>query len=298
MAAVEPDLAVRRARVGDVVIAYRDVGAGPPLVLLHGCPFSSFMWRHVIAALADRYRCLAPDLLGLGDTETPRGADWSLPAQAAAVSGLLDALGVEGCAVVGHDHGAAVAQLLAVRQPRRVNALVLANAEAYDNWPSAHERPFVRVTQLPGVGRLVLWAWSRRRLLRQALATGKAVSDRAVLTDELVDGYVGANFADGHRRAKTRRFLAGQLDPANRRHTAQIADGLRQLDVPTLIVWGADDVHFDVRWGRRLADDIPGARLELLAGVGHLVMEEAPMRVAHLIAEFLSTVSPHDERRG
>ena len=101
--------------VADTRIAYRDDGDGPPLLLLHGCPFSSFVWRKVIPHLLAENRCLAPDLLGTGDTETPDGADWSLPAQETMIIGFLDALGIERVSMVGHDHGGAVAQLLAAR---------------------------------------------------------------------------------------------------------------------------------------------------------------------------------------
>lgn len=93
-------------QVHDARVAYLDDGDGPPLLLLHGCPFSSYIWRHLIPLLRERFRCIAPDLLGLGDTETPPGADWSQPAQAATVVGLLDALRIDAAHVVAHDHGA------------------------------------------------------------------------------------------------------------------------------------------------------------------------------------------------
>jgi pimeloyl-ACP methyl ester carboxylesterase len=279
----------QRARVGDAEVAYLDTGAGPVVLLLHGCPFSAFVWRRIIPALSGRFRCIAPDLLGLGDTETPPGADWTLPAQAAAVLGLLDHLGVGRAAVVGHDHGGAVAQLIAARHPDRVTALVLADAEAYDNWPSAAELPFVRATQLPVLGRLVLWAWSRRRPFRWALAAGRAVQDRAALSDDLVDGYIAANLADARRRAKTRRFLAAQLDPANQRHTVEVAAELTAITTPTLIVWGGRDVHFPPGWAHRLHADISGARLEILPTAGHLLMEEQPAELAALLTDFLTT---------
>ncbi len=289
----EQALTKRYAQAGEARVAYLDVGQGPPVLLLHGCPFSSFVWRMVIDRLSARYRCVAPDLLGLGDTETPAGADWSLPAQAAAVLGLLDVLGLDEVAVVGHDQGGAIAQLLAAYHPQRITRLVLADAEAYDNWPSAEELPFVRATQLPVLGRLVLWAWSRRALFRWALASGRAVHDRSALTDELVDGYIAANLSDRHRRAKTRRYLGLQLDPANQRTTARVVDGLKRFDRPTLIVWGAEDVHFGPRWADRLYRDIPGAqRLEVLPGVGHLLMEERPAQLAELLDGFLSDAAP------
>jgi pimeloyl-ACP methyl ester carboxylesterase len=276
--------------IGEVDVAYRDAGTGDSVLLLHGCPFSSFVWRRVIAQLAEDFRCLAPDLMGLGDTETPPDADWSLRAQAEMVLGLLDGLGLERAHVVGHDHGGALAQLLAAEHPRRVDRLVLTNAEAYDNWPSRDERPFVRVTQVPLIGDAVMWAWARRRLFRLTLSAAKAVHDRRVLTDELLDGYIAANLADRHRRAKTKRFLAGQLDPAHNRTTLEIVPGLRRFDHPTLLIWAVDDPHFGVLWGERLLRDIPGAgRLERLHDTGHLLMEERPETIASLVRDFLAS---------
>lgn len=281
---------VERARV-----AYYEEGEGEPVLLLHGCPFSSFIWRRVIPLLAPRHRCLAPDLLGLGDTEAPIDADWSLRAQAAMILGFLDAMRIERTDVVGHDHGGALAQLLAAEHPDRVGRLVIANAEAYDNWPSADELPFVRVTQVPLLGDLVLWAWSRRALFRWTLIDARAVHDARILTRELLDGYIRANLGDRHRRAKSKRFLAGQLDPANNHVTLELLDGLRRFDHPTLLVWAEDDPHFGLEWGQRLCEDIPGTvRLEVLQETGHLLMEERPERFAQLVGEFLaeSTSAP------
>ncbi len=274
-------------QVGDYRVAYYEEGEGQPLLLLHGCPFSSFIWRKVIPLLSGEYRCLAPDLLGLGDTETPAGADWSLPTQVKMISGFLDALGLDTVHLVGHDHGGALAQLLAAEQPQRIDRLVITNAEAYDNWPSPDERPFVRLTQVPLLGQAFLWACSLRPVARLVFAS--AVSDKKVLTAELLDGYIRANLSDGRRRARTRRFLAGQLDPNHNRCTVEFLDGLRRFDKPTMIVWGQDDPHFGPEWAERLYQDIPGAsRLELLPGTGHLLMEERPQELASLIRDFLS----------
>jgi 2-hydroxymuconate-semialdehyde hydrolase len=117
MSAVSAAVETRRLNVGDARVAYREAGAGETVLLLHGCPFSSFIWRRVIPELAGDFRCLAPDLLGLGDTETPPDADWSLPAQAAMILAFLDRLSLRRAHVVGHDHGGALAQLLAASVP-------------------------------------------------------------------------------------------------------------------------------------------------------------------------------------
>jgi pimeloyl-ACP methyl ester carboxylesterase len=205
------------------------------------------------------------------------------------VMGFLDALGIERVHVVGHDHGGAIAQLLAAEHPDRIDRLVISNAEAYDNWPSEEERPFVRATQVPVLGDVVLWAWSQRPLFRLTLKEAKAVYDPKVLSAELLEGYIRANLSDRHRRAKTRRFLAGQFAPENNRVTIDLLDGLRRFDRPTLLVWAKDDSHFGPEWGERLRRDIPGAvRLELLPDTGHLLMEERPERFAALVGEFLA----------
>src|SRR5215213_6716325 len=288
----------RFVRVGKADVAYYEEGNGEPLLLLHGCPFSSYIWRKVIPRLSSHYRCLAPDLIGLGATETPEGADWSLRAQAAMVVGLLDALGIERAHVVGHDHGGAVAQLLAAEHPERIDRLVLSNAEAYDNWPSAEERPFVRSTQIPVLGDVVLWAWSRRPLFRLTLKEAKAVHDQKVLSAELLDGYVRANLSDRHRRAKTKRFLAGQFDPDNNRITTELLGGLKRFDHPRLLLWAKDDPHSGPEWGERLYNEVPGAvRLELLPNAGHLLMEEKHERFAALVDEFLSGPLPEAQRK-
>lgn len=278
----------RIARLGDIHLAYHDAGSGSAVLLLHGCPFASFVWRKLLPQLSGTHRCLAPDLLGLGDTETPREADWSLRAQAAAMVGLLDAVGIERAHVVGHDHGAAVAQVLASEYPARVDRLVLADAEAYDNWPSAEERPFVRLTQLPLLGDFVLWLWSRKPLLRTTLVRAKAVHEPHSLSVEFIEALVRANLGDQHRRAKTKRFLAGQFDSGNNRVTMDVLSGLRRFDHPTLLIWAQDDAHFGPEWGERLRRDIPGAeRLELLPSTGHLLMEERPEQFAKLVRDFL-----------
>src|SRR5215204_1833886 len=115
---------------------------------------------------------------------------------------FLDALGLDRVDLVGHDHGGAVAQILAAEHPERIGRLILADVEAFDNWPSADEKPFVRATQLPGLGRLVLWLWSFPPLAKLALSAGSAVYDKRALTPELIRGFVRANLGDARWRAK------------------------------------------------------------------------------------------------
>ena len=283
-------LAKQFVHVGNARVAFADQGAGSPVLLLHGCPFSSFVWRNILPPLAQAgHRCVAPDLLGLGDTETPPDADWSLSAQVTMVTVLLDTLGLERVHVVGHDHGGAIAQLLAAHHPDRIDRLVLCNAEAYDNWPSGDERPYVIAMQLPVIGPLLRLALSSRKTSKFILREAKAVNNPSALTDELVAGYVRANLSDSHKRAKTARFLAGQLDPGNNRHTLEAVGRFRRFDRPTMLLWGTEDPHFGPEWADRLATDIAGFCRKELLRTGHLVMEEQPHRFAALLVDFLTT---------
>ncbi len=284
--------------IGCARVAYISEGNGETVLLLHGCPFSSFVWRKLIPRLSQHYRCLAPDLLGLGDTETPPEADWGLREQMKMVVGLLDALGIQRAHVVGHDHGGAVAQLIAAERPERIDRLVLSNVEAYDNWPSADERPFIRVTQLPVIGDAVLKLWSIGPAFRFAMASARAVHDPKVLTSELIEGYIRANLGDRQRRAKTKRFLRKQIDPGHNQTTLELLSGLRCFRRPTLLLWGKNDPHFGPEWGERLYRDIPGAvRIEFLSDSGHLVMEEQPERYAAAVEAFLSEPIASETRR-
>ena len=124
-----------RTFVGDV--AYLRQGQGPPLVLLHGIPSSSYLWRDVIGPLSATFDVLAPDLLGYGDSDKRLDADLSIAAQARYMVAFMESLGVHQAAVVGHDIGGGIAQLIAVDEPQRVARLILIDSVVDNNWPVA-----------------------------------------------------------------------------------------------------------------------------------------------------------------
>src|SRR2546423_12921233 len=127
-----------RARVSGGELAYLDEGEGPPIVLLHGSPLSSFMWREFVPMLSSRFHVIAPDLLGAGDSDKPVGAPLDIAAQATYVRELLDTLGVDRCAAIGHGVGGGIAQLLA--REGSLDAMVLLDSVAFDAWPSPPTR--------------------------------------------------------------------------------------------------------------------------------------------------------------
>jgi pimeloyl-ACP methyl ester carboxylesterase len=270
--------------VGGVPVAYIDVGQGPPLLLLHGCPFSSVVWKDVAPLLPGR-RLLAPDLLGLGDTRVTLSDDYQLPREAAMVVGFLDALGIGAVDIVGADHGGATLQLLLAHHPERVKLAVLTNAEAYDSWPSAPERPYLEAVTNPFLSPLFHLALGFPAVQRRVFDI--AVHSPGALTDETLTAFVDAHIASAVRWQRLVRFYRWQLDPDHRQVTLAAVPGLRRFDRPVLILWGEADGNFGRAIAERLAADLPGSQLRWIPDAGHLPMLEAPQLYAAALREFL-----------
>lgn len=259
-------------------VALVDEGEGEPLLLIHGIPTSSFLWRKVVPLLSRDHRVLAPDLLGYGDSEKPAGADLGVRAQARYVAELLEKLGWERGAVVGHDIGGGVAQVLAAENPEMVRALVLVDSIAYDSWP------------VPEIERLKEPVWDEifktldlSRGFRKALERGLV---RVAVDDELVEAYVRPFAGEG-------RFA--YLRAARALRTQDLLDlmpRVEALSIPTLLLWGERDEFQKVEYARRLAAAMPRAKLRVIPEAGHFLPEDAPEDVASAIREFLQEESP------
>ncbi|HEX2090558.1 MAG TPA: alpha/beta hydrolase [Actinomycetota bacterium] len=262
----------KRAAVSGGEMAYVDAGDGPPVVLLHGFPTSSHLWRREAWLFAERMRVIAPDLLGYGESEKPLGADLSEEAQTRYVDELLGQLGIERAAVVGHDLGGGIAQMLALDGEVDVACLVLLDAVCFDAWP------------IEGVRMLQSGDPEQERpdfveeILRLIFDTGIAHKDRldrgglapfrAAWRDDPAAFFRAA-------RAITGRGLAGR--------EAELAN----LDVPTFVLWGEEDPFLPPELAERLGETIPGATVALLPGCSHFVTEEAPQTVGPLVYHFL-----------
>jgi pimeloyl-ACP methyl ester carboxylesterase len=280
----------RRKRYVDVApwrVAYVDEGEGPAVVLLHGCPFHAFQWRDLIPRLRERHRVLAPDLLGLGDTLVRLTDDYRLPNDVTMVVGFLDALGVPEADFVTADHGAATLQLLMRDHPERIRRAVLTNAEAYDQWPSEPERPYLRLVVDPWLGPLcrfaLRWTWVQREVF------SVAVHRKEAFTDEVLYAYTRALTATPERFARLQRFLRWQLDPEHTRTTMDAVDGMRRFARPTLLLWGQQDTNFGPGIAERLASDIPGVvGIQYFEHSAHMPFQEEPERYAEAVTRFLS----------
>jgi haloalkane dehalogenase len=254
-------------------IAYTDVGAGQPILLLHGIPTWSFLYADVIPLLEPHCRVLAPDFLGHGWSDRRDRFDRSLIAQTAAILALLDSLELERVTVVGHDTGGGVGLILAIEHPDRVARLVLSNIVAYDSWPigdmialsdpSWRDKPVQEVVDFVASG----------------LPDGIHNTDR--LTAEFRVGIV-APYADEEGKIS----LIRNASALNTNHTMALVDRHREIAAPTLVLWGRHDPWQTIRDGERLAEEISGARLTPVEA-SHWIPQDAPREFAEEILGFL-----------
>jgi pimeloyl-ACP methyl ester carboxylesterase len=218
-------------------IAYEERGSGPPAVFVHGVFLNGYLWRHVVDRVAD----------------VPEDSDLSFPAQAEMLEAFCDALSLEQVDLVGNDSGGGIAQIFAAHYPHRLKSLTLTNCDVHDNWPPEAFQPTMRAVaegRLKEMGEAML---ADIETARAALGVGYEHPQH--LTEETVRTYLEPLQGDVAVRNLERWF--DSLDCAQ---TVAVEDQLRQLVVPTLIVWGTADIFFDVKWANWLRDTIPGAR--------------------------------------
>ena len=165
--------------VGGHRLAYLDEGSGPPVLLIHGIPTSSLLWRKVIPVLAPTHRVIAPDMLNYGKSDKPVDADVSVAAQSRLLVKVLDALGIGRADVVAHDIGGGVAQLIAVNQPQRIKKLVLSNAVCFDSWPIPEFKP-LQAIGAEGMMSLEAFLSMMRDFLPRGVHQGNALSDEVM----------------------------------------------------------------------------------------------------------------------
>jgi len=235
-----------------------------------------------MARMCDAFYCIAPDLMGLGDTLVPENEDLSLSSQADMIMRFLRAMKAEKAALIGHDHGGGCAQIVAVRYPLMVSHLILVDSIGYDSWPVLRVRARAWIARhLPGLSSsplLMEMFWRSRFGLRQAFW------DPSVMTPDVMEEYIRPLTESPERRKAFRRYLLA----CDSRDTMAIAEDLGRTSIPTMIVWGSHDRSLPLSLGRELYRNIPGAkRFEVIAEAGHLLPEEKPEALASLLREFL-----------
>ena len=237
-------------------ISYAEMGTGPVALFVHGVLLNGHLWRHQLAELSDMRRCIAIDLLAHGDTEIEANQDVSVTANATMLGEFLDALKIDQVDLVGNDSGGGISQIFAALNPERVRSLTLTDCDAHDNWPPAAFKPFLEMAAAGGLRGALDAMLADKNFYRSRQALGPAYEHPERLADETVEAYLRPLVRTERRTHDFRRFLAA----FDCKHTLAVEPRLRHLRAPTLIVWGTDDVYFDVRWSHWLAEAIPGTR--------------------------------------
>jgi haloalkane dehalogenase len=249
-----------------------EAGAGFPVVLVHGSPTSSILFRHQIATLSNSFRVIAPDLLGFGQSAVPAGGT-AFREQASVLRTLLDHLGLQRYALLGHDWGGPIAMASATQRPEQVSRLVLVNTSLRPDFnPPWYWKPFIApllgeflLVQLNLFGRglpLMMSAAREKSLHRRYLAPlSRADTRRTVLSLERLTGYAEL--------------------------MQEVVDMLPRMQVPTLILWGEPDGYFRPPEMQRLHALIPHAKVRPIPKGGHFPQEDATEAVTDALLAFL-----------
>jgi pimeloyl-ACP methyl ester carboxylesterase len=237
-------------------ISYLEQGKGPVALFVHGVLLNGYLWRHQLADLSDIRRCIAVDLLAHGDTEIAPNRDVSVTANAKMLKQFLDALKIGQVDLVGNDSGAGIAQIFAVLYPERIRSVTLTDGDTHDNWPPEAFKPFLAMAASGGLPGTLNAMIADKNVYRSPQALGPAYEHPELVSNDTIEQYLCPFLRSEQRTWDFQRFLAA----FDNEHTLAIEDRLKTMQVPTLIVWGTDDVYFDVKWGRWLSETIPGTR--------------------------------------
>ncbi|MBY0495807.1 MAG: alpha/beta fold hydrolase [Cyanobacteria bacterium] len=261
---------------------YEDQGSGPVILFAHGTPTYSYEYRHLIAALSKRFRCIAPDHLGFGQSSRPGSFAYTPEAHAAVLRESVERLDLRDITVVVHDFGGPIGLPLALETNSRVRRIVMMNTWA---WPIDDDPKMARGAKLIGgaVGRcLYRYANASLRLIMPS-----AYGDRKKLTKAIHGKYLEV-FRDRDARVLGLHALAKSL-LGSRAHYQSLLDRLDRLSkTPVLIVWGLKDSAFQPYQLERWRQLLPAATVETIDGAGHWPHEEEPARVVEVIGAFLA----------
>jgi pimeloyl-ACP methyl ester carboxylesterase len=277
---------LRHVSVNGHDLAYRMAGQGEAILLVHGIAASSVTWHDSMRALARRYRVVAPDLLGHGDSEKAAG-DYSLGAHASFLRDLLRVLGIGPVTAVGHSFGGGIVLQLAYQHPEVCARIVLESSGGLGR--EVHS--VLRVLSIPGA-EFVLPVIAPSFVRKGGDALLGWIRRRGIRAPRVHEGWLAySSLAEpGTRQAFVRELrsvveFGGQIVSAKDRIQAA-------TERPTLIVWGDGDSMIPVDHGRAAHELIPGSRLEIFEEAGHFPHAEYPDRYAGVLSEFIETTQP------
>jgi pimeloyl-ACP methyl ester carboxylesterase len=268
-------------------VSYRTAGSGPALLLLHGIANSSETWERVAPLLSERFTLIAPDLMGHGQSETPRG-DYSLGAHASAARDIATALGHERMTILGHSLGGGIAMQFAYQFPERVERMVLVSSGGLGrevHW-------LLRAASLPAAD-YVLPALTSRRLLGLGRDLGGLLGRVGLRPGGDLE-VLGRGFESLDNKGSRQAFLhtvRAVIEPGGQRVSAQSRLAVAAT-LPTLIVWGERDSIIPLEHGAAAHAAMPSSRFEVFDRAGHMPHDDDPYRFAKVLIDFCDTSEP------
>ncbi len=256
------DAQSRFITVNGMPVHYKDEGRGPTLILLHGTGASLHTWDTWTSELQDSCRVVRLDLPAFGLTGPHPEHDYSYASYCDFLHEFVTRLGLERFALAGNSLGGGIAWNYAVRHPEQVRSLILIDAAGYPI-----EKPFIfKLANSPLIPGRLFTTFTPRFMVRKNLE--EVYGDPHKISATLIDRYHDLLLREGNREAMLHRMRQYDQNPAD----------IKNIQVPTLIMWGADDRWIPLENGRRFQADIEDSRLIVYPGLGHVPMEEAPLR--------------------
>ena len=278
---------MRTVRIHGYRRAFYTAGDGPVLLLLHGIGMDHRTWLPALPTLSKHFTVIMPDLLGHGASDKPR-ADYSIPSFANGMRDLLTVLGVNRATVVGHSMGGGVAMQFAYQFPERAERIVLVSSGGLGR----SVNPLLRALSFP-LSEQVLAAATLPGIRHAASGVLNALHRTGLpLTEDLTAvAEIYGGMADPDTRKAFLHVLRGVID-AHGQVVNMIDRAYLARDMPTMIVWGEKDIVIPVKHAWAAAQLLPGSKLEVLADVGHMPHEDAPLRFADIVLDFVRSTPP------
>jgi len=263
--------------VGGAEVAYRRAGTGPNVLFVHGWPVSGATFRMLLPQLVDQVTCHVIDLPGAGSSRFTPESPLSIARHVESVRRVVDLLGLDDVAVVGHDSGGLIARHAMAADPRlRAMALIDTELSTGTSWKF---RSFLAGRHVPGFGPLLGWVAGKPTLRRSRLMFGDAFVDRSLLDGEFDEFFLRPLHTSSEHLAAATRLLKS--------FNYALVDGLgalhRRIEVPVLLVWGRHDRFFPIERAAAMVDDFATARLEIVDGAALFAHEERPEEVARAL---------------
>ncbi len=272
---------LKKVSIKGINISYIDEGDGEPIVLVHGSPTSSFLWRHMIKELSGNARVIALDLPGFGFSDPPPNGDYSISHYSDFLESFIDALSIKEVTLVCHDMGGPYTLYYALHHPEKYNRLVILDTFLHSDLKISFSMKMMKIRP---VGEMFLWLGGNY-LKETILKMG--VMDKSLITKGIVNRYCSPEGTQDKLNTTMLETLRVDIEE----EMTFIEQRLKNIEKPTLILWADKDEFLPYDMGERIHKDIKGSKMVTLKDCGHFIQEEQPKQAAEIILQFLNKPS-------